>query len=181
MLLENDLITLRAVEPQDLDLLYAWENNTQLWDAGNTRNPYSKFALKQYIIQSDQDIYETKQLRLMIMSKESKKAVGTVDLFDFDLHNNRIALGLFVDFKFQGKGYAKESLHLIEDYVFNYLRINQMYAQIAESNTASRQMFELENYQSNGILKNWIKTTKGYENIIVFQQFKSIHNNRNSE
>lgn len=173
MLLENEYIKLRAVEPEDLDRLYVWENNSQLWDVGNSRNPYSKFVLKQYINQSDSDIYESKQLRLMMVSVQSGETVGTVDLFDFEIHNSRIALGLFVDAAFQGKGYAKSSLKLIEEYVFEYLKINQLYCHIAENNTASVRMFEHENFEKTGILKQWIKTLEGYENIILFQQFKA--------
>jgi diamine N-acetyltransferase len=172
VLLENENIRLRAVEPEDLDRLYLWENNTQLWDAGNTRNPYSRFVLKQYIVNSDKDIYENKQLRLMMVSVKTGETVGTVDLFDFDIHNSRIALGLFVDKAFQGKGYAKESLHLIEEYVFVYLKINLLYCHIAENNTASRHLFEQEKYEKTGILKEWIKTANGFENVFLFQQFK---------
>ncbi len=172
MLLQNDILRLRAIEPEDLELLYKWENNPMLWAVGNTRQPYSHFALKQYISQTDLDIYESKQLRLMMQSKLSGETVGTLDLFDFDIHNSRIALGLFVDEKFQGKRYAKNALHLIEDYVFNFLKINQLYCHIAESNQASRLMFEKENYESNGILKNWVRSNEAYENIIVFQRFR---------
>lgn len=172
MLLENELIWLRAVEPEDLDMLYAWENNPHLWVVGNTRNPYSRFMLKQYILESGKDIYETLQLRLMITSVKSGETVGTVDLFDFDIHHSRIALGLFVDARFQGQGFAKNTLQLVEEYVFSFLKINQLYCHISETNTVSRQMFEKVGYETNGILKNWIKTIDGFENIIVFQRFK---------
>ena len=174
MLLENDLLKLRALEPEDLDRLYAWENNPQLWAVGNTRNPYSRFVLKQYIVNSEKDIYETHQLRLMMVSKKSDEIVGTVDLFDFDIHNSRIALGLYIDAEFQGNGFATAALRLTEDYVFNFLKINQLYCHIAETNAASRTMFEKENYEVNGILKNWIKTAEGFDNIIVFQRFRKV-------
>ena len=174
-MLENENIRLRAVEPEDLDRLYAWENNTRLWDVGNTRNPYSRFVLKQYIVDSDKDIYESKQLRLMMVSAQTGETVGTVDLFDFDIHNSRIALGLFVDAAYQGKGYAKQSLHLVEEYVFGYLKINQLYCHIAENNTPSIRLFEQENYYKNGLLKDWIKTVNGFENIVLFQQFKEVY------
>lgn len=174
-MLENENIRLRAVEPEDLDRLYAWENNPQLWDVGNTRNPYSRYVLKQYIINSDKDIYETRQLRLMMVSVLTGETVGTVDLFDFDIHNSRIALGLFVDAAYQGKGYAKQSLHLVEEYVFGYLKINQLYCHIAENNTPSIRLFEQENYYKNGLLKDWIKTANGFENIVLFQQFKEVY------
>lgn len=170
-MLENEIIRLRAVEPEDLDRLYAWENNPQLWTVGNTRNPYSRFVLRQYIVDSDKDIYENKQLRLMMVSVSTGETVGTVDLFDFDLHNSRVALGLFVETAFQGKGYARAALHLVEEYVFSFLKLHQLYCHIAETNTASRQMFEKEGYETNGVLKEWIKTPEGFDNIIVFQRF----------
>ena len=173
MLLENEYIKLRALEPEDLDCLYLWENDTQLWDVGNTRNPYSKFSLKQYIENSEPNIYESKQLRLMMVCKTTGKTVGTVDLFDFDIHNSKIALGLFVDATHQGKGFAKASLRLIEDYVFNYLKLNQLYCHISENNSASIKMFENENFQKTTVLKDWIKTINGFENIVVFQQFRN--------
>lgn len=172
MLLENEHIRLRAVEPEDLDRLYEWENNSRFWDVGNTRNPYSRYVLKQYIINSDKDIYETKQLRLMMVNVATGETVGTVDLFDFDIHHSRIALGLFVDTAFQGKGYARESLHLAEEYVFGYLKINQLYCHISENNVASIRMFEQEQYEKSGLLKDWIKTSAGFENIVLFQQFR---------
>ncbi len=172
MLLENEAIRLRAVEPEDLDRLYVWENNPKLWEVGNTRNPYSRFVLKQYILNSEKDIYETRQLRLMMVDNATGNLVGTVDLFDFDIHNSRIALGLYVDAAFQGKGFAKAALKLVEEYVFKFLKLNQLYCHISENNLSSRRMFEKEGYEVNGLLKNWIKTTEGFENIIVFQRFR---------
>lgn len=170
-MLQNDKIRLRALEPQDLDKLYQWENLPELWPVGNTRNPYSRYMLKQYILNSDKDIYETHQLRLMMVSVASGETIGTVDLFDFDIHNSRIALGLYVDQAFQGQGFAKAALKLTEEYVFNFLQVKQLYCHIAETNTASRTMFEREGYEPHGVLKNWIKTPNGFDNIIVFQRF----------
>ena len=171
MFLENEILKLRAVEPEDLELLYQWENNSQLWIAGNTRAPYSKFQIKQYIAQTSFDIYENGALRLMMEEKKTGNSVGTVDLFDLDIHHSRVALGLYVSEEFQGLGFAKESLRLTEDYVFNFLKINQLYVQIAESNVVSRKLFEGA-YELNGMLRNWIKTPQGFENILTYQKFK---------
>jgi diamine N-acetyltransferase len=169
--LENENIILRALEPEDLEMLYKWENDSSLWIAGNTRSPYSKFQLKNYISQSKNDIYEDGGLRLIIQEKNSNKSVGTVDLFDFDLHNQRIALGLYVSAEFQGKGFAKETIRIVEKYVFDYLKLNQLYVQIAENNIVSRRLFEKE-YELHGMLKNWIKTPERFENILTFQKFR---------
>lgn len=49
MLLSNDRVRLRALEPEDLELLYRWENDPELWEVGNTLAPYSRYILKEYI------------------------------------------------------------------------------------------------------------------------------------
>lgn len=170
MSIENKKMILRALEPEDLEALYTWENMPVFWETGNTRQPYSKFALKEYISQTNSNIYETGQLRLMMVEKAFGQTVGTVDLFDFDIHHSRIALGLFVAPESQGKGFAKSALQLIEEYVFSYLKINQLYCHIAVNNEASIKMFRKENFAET-VLKNWIKTSSGFEDIVVFQQF----------
>ena len=70
--LEGKLVHLRAPEPEDLEFLYHWENNTDLWLISNTITPFSRFTLKKFIEESDLDIYESKQLRFMIDTNEPK-------------------------------------------------------------------------------------------------------------
>ena len=50
-------IRLRAIEPEDLDLLYQIENDRSLWNVGATNVPYSRYTLHDYIATSNDDIY----------------------------------------------------------------------------------------------------------------------------
>ena len=68
---------------------------------------------------------------------------------------------------------ATESLKIVEKYVFNFLKINQLYVQIIESNLASRKLFENE-YELHGRLKKWIKTPANYEDVLTYQKFRKI-------
>ena len=172
MWLVNENITLRALEPEDLDLLYKWENQSEHWDSTSTIQPYSRFALKEYISQAAANIYESKQLRLMIEDNSSKQTVGTIDLYNFDIQHSRVAVGLFVASEFQGKGYAKSALKLVEDYVFNYLKINQLYAEVSVENKVSIQLFSQADFKAT-YLKQWIKTAKGFEDVGFFQKLRA--------
>ncbi len=171
MALANKKLILRAVEPEDLELLYLWENMPEYWNTGNTRQPYSKFALKNYISQLHANIYDAGQLRMMMVSQADKETVGTVDLFDFDIHHSRVALGLFVAPDQHRKGYAKAALQLIENYVFDFLKINQLYCFIAVENKASVKLFSNENF-SKVRLEKWIKSSADYDDVYIFQQFR---------
>lgn len=171
MFFENDTILLRAVEPEDLDLLYSWENDPKLWIHGCTRSPYSKYAIRQYIANM-QDIYESKQLRLMIQEKARHQSVGIIDLYDFDIHNSRIALGILIAQQHKRKAYAYKAIKLIEKYVFDYLNIHQIYAYVSESNEPSVRLFEKCAYKKSALLIDWTKQNNDFENVFLFQKFK---------
>jgi len=171
-MLENENIRLRAVEPEDLEMLYRWENDTALWGAGNTHFPLSRFALKRYISQAQGDIYQTQWQRLIICEKASGAAAGTVDLFDFDFHNSRVSLGLFVEQQFRGKHFARQALQLVEDYVFNYLKINQLNAFIAVNNEVSATLFRQRKYFETALLKAWVRQGNNFVDVIVFQNVR---------
>ncbi len=175
MWLENEYIKLRALEPEDLDLLYQWENQSEYWDSTSTIQPYSRFAIKEYISRIATNVYENGQLRLMIVDKLTDETIGTVDLFDLDMHNSRIAFGFFVAGKHQGKGFGKLTLSLIEEYVFNYLSINQIYAEVSVGNHVSAHIFRQASFQENRLLQ-WKKIKDEFEDVFLFQKMKSEHN-----
>lgn len=170
MLLKNKDIVLRAVEPEDLEILYRWENSTVLWYHGNTLVPYSKLVLRQYINDSlEMDIYQSKQLRLMIDLVEEKVTIGTIDLYDIDAHNRRAGIGILIDDDYRRRGFAKQALELMSNYAFDFLYLHQIYAYIAQSNTNSISLFEKAGYQSVGILKDWLQRGEEFEDVYLSQ------------
>lgn len=173
MYLENNEIKLRALEPEDLDILYKWENNTLLWIHGNTLSPYSRLALREYIADTQQaDIYQAKQLRLMIELKQNKAVIGTVDIYDFDFHHSKAGIGILIDDSYRQLNYATAALELMHDYVFNFLRINQLYAFIATDNDKSLKLFEKSGYKQSGLLRQWIYCSEQYKDVYVYQRIK---------
>jgi len=95
-ILENKRILLRALEPEDLDVLYKWENDSSIWHLSSTITPFSKYTLKKYIEQAHQDIFEAKQLRLIIQQKQDSSIIGAVDLFDYDPVHHRAGVGILI-------------------------------------------------------------------------------------
>ncbi|MBB4035308.1 diamine N-acetyltransferase [Dysgonomonas hofstadii] len=170
MLLKNSQIALRAVEPEDLDTLYKWENSTALWIHGNTLAPYSKLVLRQYINDAlEMDIYQSKQLRLMVTYTENGATIGTVDLYDIDAHHRRAGIGILIDEAYRQKGYAFQALQLMADYAFSFLYLHQIYAYISISNTKSIALFEKSGYKKIGVLKDWIQRTDKFEDVKLYQ------------
>ena len=169
-MLENDSIVLRAVEPDDIDFLYNCENNTQLWRYGTTMVPYSRFAIKQYITDTQNDIFLDRQLRLIICVKPDRNPVGTIDLFDFDPYHQRAAVGIaIVSDENRRQGYASQSLGLLIDYCFDFLHLHQLHCSVAIDNAASLHVFEKAGFEQCGLRKDWLKATNGYVDEIELQ------------
>jgi diamine N-acetyltransferase len=155
--MEGEKVLLRAVEPSDIDLLYLWENDISTWYLSNTLIPFSKFLLEEYIANANLDIYTTKQIRLIIEIKSSKKAIGCIDLFDFDPFNNRAGIGILICNEERNKGYATESLKLLINYCFNILLLKQVYCNIISDNDKSISLFKKFNFEIIGLKKKWIR------------------------
>ena len=169
--LTGNTIYLRALEPNDLDFLYFLENSTELWEISGTTTPYSKFVLEQYLENAHRDIYDVKQLRLCICTKEDDKAIGLIDLFDFDPKNHRAGVGLVIlKEEERNKGVGSEAVLLVSDYVFSVLELRQLFANVVEDNRASVHLFEKLGFEKVGVKKDWIFSKGLYKNEILFQK-----------
>ena len=167
--LTGTYINLRALEPEDLEFLFQIENNELFWEVSHTQAPFSKFLLKQYLENSHLDIYEAKQLRLVIEEKSTNKSVGMIDLFDFNPQHKRAGIGILIHPDFQQKGFASEALQLLINYCFTHLHLHQLYANITNDNTNSLHLFEKQNFKQIGIKKDWIFYNGIYKDELLFQ------------
>jgi len=163
-------ISLRALEPEDLELLYSWENNVTYWIASNTVVPFSKYTLKRYLEDSHKDIYETGQVRLMIDHISDHAAIGTIDIFDFDPFHKRTGIGILIaNEDYRRKGYATMALKCLIDYCFGTLLLHQLYCSILATNNESMDLFKKAGFSQSGIKKEWIRTSDGYLDEYIFQ------------
>jgi diamine N-acetyltransferase len=172
--MKYDKIKLRALEPEDLELLYEWENNVSFWTISNTITPFSKFTLKRYLEHSHKNIYETGQFRLMIDLIPEKATIGTIDIFDFDSFHKRAGLGILIaNEEYRRKGYASMALKCLVDYCFKTLQLHQLYCNILSNNCESMDLFKKQGFVETGIKKDWIKTSDGYLDEFLLQLVKN--------
>lgn len=167
--LKGKSVFLRALEPEDLEFLFQIENNENFWEVSHTNTPFSKYVLKQYLENAHLDIFEAKQLRLMIIDTKTNKNLGLIDLFDFNPKHKRAGIGLLIDPAFQNKGFASESLELLIKYTFSHLELHQLYANITSDNAKSIKLFESKNFTKVGVKKDWISSQGNFKDEILYQ------------
>ena len=157
-MIENEKILLRLLETKDIDFLYKWENDMSLWEYGDTRIPFSKALLENYISNYDANILSAKQLRFMIIEKSSNSAIGAVDLYDVDIYNSRAFIGIMIIPQWQNMGYA-----------LNIIGLSQIAAYIPSTNLKSISLFKRLGYTESGCLKNWSRFGNKVNDVIIMQ------------
>lgn len=161
--LETDIIRLRALEPEDVDILYRWENDTNIWKLSNTVAPFSRHALQNFIKLQNYDIFTSQQMRMIIESKATREPVGSIDLFDIDYYNRRAGVGILIYDKCnQGQGYASSALAALIRYAFHILNFNQLYCNILSNNIRSLNLFRAKGFDVVGNKREWVRTTTGW-------------------
>ena len=166
--MSNHSVKLRALEPSDLEVLYRWENDDRLWLVSATTRPLSRQTLQLYI-DSVNDIYTDKQVRLMI--EFNGETIGCIDLFDFDPMHQRAGVGIMIDTPFEGKGYASLALEELKTYAFEQLGLHQLFCNISETNQRSITLFTKAGFVLTGTKKEWLRTNKEWQDQLFFQYF----------
>lgn len=164
-------VFLRALEPEDLEMVYQWENDTDNWEVSNTSAPFSKHILKRFIETSSQDIYVNRQLRLMVVESATGKTVGMADVFDLDPTHRRAGVGILIAPESRGRGYGLESVLLLKKYLFEVVRVHQIFCNIMSNNIYSMKLFQKAGFEICGCKREWVATADGFVDEMMLQCF----------
>ena len=159
-------IKLRAIEPEDLELTYEIENDKELWNVGITNVPYSHFSIRQYIANTQNDIYADKQLRLMIENVEGM-VVGIVDLANYDPRHNRAEVGIVIMDKWRRHGFATKALEAVKNYASRIIHLHKLYAIVSEDNTIAKGLFMKAGFTQESVLKDWLYDGREYKDALL--------------
>ncbi|MBQ8988671.1 MAG: GNAT family N-acetyltransferase [Prevotella sp.] len=162
-------VRLRAIEPEDLDLLYRIENDVKLWNVGTTNVPYSRYTLHDYIANAADDIYVDRQVRMMV-ENHSGEIVGIVDIVNFDPQNRRAEVGLIILDAFRRQGYGSSVVEAISAYALNILHLHQLFAFVDVTNKASLSLFLKQGYKQSAVICDWLYDGREYHDAVLMQR-----------
>ena len=160
-------ICLRALEPEDLELIYRIENDPQFWRFGSSTVPYSRYVLRQYLSSAQNDIFADGQVRLVIQYEGV--AVGFADLTNFDALHLRAEIGLAILPEYQGRHIGQATLKALCDYACR-LHLHQLYAIIAATNKPATRLFKLLAFDASAVLHDWLRSEENYVDAVVWQK-----------
>lgn len=161
-------VRLRALEPEDLELIYLLENECNDPTVAATSVPVSHYVVKQYLETTSHDLFVDGALRLVIENNDGV-AVGTVDLTDFNPQHSRAEIGLTILQAHQGKHYGRMAMEAVEEYAHRHC-IHQLYCIISNQNEGAQRLFHLLKYNVTATLPDWLQTPEGYISATLFSK-----------
>lgn len=159
---------LRAMEPYDVEQLYIWENDPEVWRVSGSTAPLSRERLMRFIEEQSYDIYATRQMRLVVECEGA--AVGSLDIFDFDPQHLRFGVGILIyDPSHRRQGYARSVIEQVKEYGRQTLGVRQIWANVAADNVVSRELFERCGFEQCGHRRQWLRRGDTYVDEIEYQ------------
>ncbi|MEY8336467.1 GNAT family protein [Lachnospiraceae bacterium 62-35] len=108
-------------------------------------------------------------LRGIIADRESPEAgLGIVMLSHMNLENGTAEIYIKLMKSVRGKGYGGDAISALVSYAFHELRLNHIYSNILDYNTASRRLFEQCGFKQEGMHKSRVYKDGYYRNVCVY-------------
>ena len=159
---------LRALEPEDVDLLYIWENDVEVWRVSGTMAPLSYDMLQRFVQEQNYDLCTTRQMRLMV--DVEGRAVGTVDIFDYDPQHQRFGIGVLIyAADDRRRGYARAAVEAVVRYARSVLGLRQVWVQISADNVPSILLFESLGFDRCAHRRDWLRCGREYVDVYDYQ------------
>lgn len=139
---ESDNIYIRLVQKQDAMRIYLWEldRETQL-----VTDSDHKVSLEMIynLIDGQNKINDSRQLRMMVCLDSNNEAIGMVDLHNIDFIKANASLGILIAEKtMRNKGFAGSAILKLHEYARSELGLTKINAVVQDGNTASISLFQ---------------------------------------
>ena len=167
----NKTVSLRDPNSSDLNYLLNLENQSNNQIYSDYPKYYSKEDIENFISKK-QNIFLDFQYRYMVVA--SNNAVGCIDLFNFDLVNSRVGLGIIIDEKNRRKGIAFTAIDHVKSIISKQYLVNQIYVEVLKDNYSSNRLFKKSGFLKTGCKKNWIRKEDEYVDLNIYQYFFNV-------
>lgn len=160
-------ISLRAPEPNDVDMMYRLENTVDVAKSSSNIAPVSRQMLWDYVQNYSANPFVDHQLRFII--EADSVPAGTIDITDIDNKNQHAAIGIAVEEEYRRKGIAFAAILQAIEFCKAELGLHQLMAIVSRENVPSMNLFQKAGFKNSGCLRSWIRRGSSFEDAILLQ------------
>jgi RimJ/RimL family protein N-acetyltransferase len=152
-MLRGERVTLRALEREDLRLLWEANNDLEVELLGGGFAPRPK-SYAEIEARFERDIADEGQREINFVIEADGTAVGTCGLRDLDWTARCAALGIAIfDRHYWGQGYGREAVDLLLEYAFRIRNLNRVWLDVLADNERALRSYRAVGFVEEGRLR----------------------------
>lgn len=146
----DEVIRLRAIEPQDLETLRKWINDPETASYLAMSWPVSMRDQQDWFERLGKDSGRKKFAIELIHGEH----IGLLSLTNIDHINRSVEIGITIGVAdYRGKGLASRALRLAVHVLFTHFNYHRIWAEILETNAACLHLFKHAGFDQEGVLR----------------------------
>lgn len=166
-MIKSEKIILRPFVENDLDFLFNLRNDTDIQFFLMTHpRPNPIYKVKEWVIRKTND----PEGLFFIISDFQNLPAGFLQISKMHYINKTCELGIALSEQNRGKGYFKESVRLIEDYLYNVFSIGKVMVYVLMINEISLKAFKRMGYEQCGLLKDHYFNKGKFYNTVMLEK-----------
>jgi RimJ/RimL family protein N-acetyltransferase len=165
---QNEKVHLRALEPEDAELFFRWNMDSErarrldfVWP------PHSLASVRKWVEEQSHKQLEADTFRWIIENTEGV-AVGSIDSHYCNPHTGTFSYAIDVATEHQRQGYAAAAILLVLKYYFEELRYQKVTVPVHSYNQASIRLHQKLGFQEEGRLRRMGYTNGAYFDVLWF-------------
>jgi RimJ/RimL family protein N-acetyltransferase len=151
-LLRGELVYLRALEPDDADLIHHWYGHA---DTARLMGEWPRsLARRRADAESAAAEAGRDWFAFVICLLEDDRPVGRIDIFEIDRHNGSAAFGLAIgEHDQRGRGLGTDAVNAVVDFCFGQLRLERVWLVTDSVNLRAQHVYEKAGLVHEGRLR----------------------------
>ncbi len=165
----GELVKLRALEMDDLDILMKYLNNLDTKRLLGSALPHSKRAEEKWLESSSTaDPWKDGVIPLAVEDKKTGEFLGTTSLFDISKQHRHAELGIALwNPEGRDKGYGTDTVNVVLWIGFHILGLNNIYLYALGSNARAIRSYEKAGFKHIGVFREMLYSMGKFQNVVA--------------
>ena len=169
--LRTDRLQLRPLEPGDAQIVYHLRSSGVVGQFIERPRMKDEAEAEQLIEQTIDAYKRQKAIAWTGILRDGRSIIGACGLNHIDHHNLRAEVGGELLPAYWGKGIAEEAFRAIIDFGFRQLGLHAIEGKVMAGNRGAIHILEKMGFEKEGHFKNYIRSAKGWKDLLVYTQF----------
>ena len=155
---KGDKVLLRAVERDDLETLWRWRNDLDLWLLMEDAPP-APTSFAEYEAAYERRVAEPDESWVRFAIEAGGRLVGECSMFDFDPLARSARVGILIgDPRDRGKGLGADAVNVLLAYAFLHRNLHRVELDTLATNTAALRTYRAAGFVEEGRLRDhaWV-------------------------